>query len=120
MRRCLAAAAALALFAFAGCDGTDGTRGPCAAGGQVLDDPSCQAVETVEDACWKLVECGVLPLDSEDGNDWGDCVDELEFMRAHNRELALVCVDTASCDQLAVRGSPNPGFGEWPDCLELR
>jgi hypothetical protein len=121
MRTCYAAVAALALIAFAGCDGTDGTRGPCAAGGQILDDPSCEAVETVEDACWKLVECGVLPLEGGEGGpaDWGDCVGRFEDMRAHNRELAVLCVDAASCDQLIVNDSPNNPF-EWPDCLELR
>lgn len=116
MRRCLAAVAALAL---AGCEGTDGTRGPCAAGGQILDDPSCD-VESVEDACWKLVQCGVLPLEGEEEGDadWGRCLDRLEDMRAHNRELALVCVESASCDELIVNDSPNNPY-EWPDCLEL-
>lgn len=110
-----------ALFFFASCDGIDGTRGPCAAGGQILEDPSCEAVETIEDACWKLVQCAVIPLDSDEGGprDWGSCVDRLEDMRDHNRDLALACVDAASCDQLIVNDSPNNPY-EWPDCLELR
>jgi hypothetical protein len=116
--RCWLAAAAATLLA--ACDGTDGTRGPCTAGGQILDDGSCFDVETVDDACWKLVECGVLPLDhvDEGGIDWGRCVGHLEGMRAHDRELALACVDAASCDQLIVNDSPDNPY-EWPDCLEL-
>jgi hypothetical protein len=122
MRRCLAATAALGFFFVLGaCDGTDGTRGPCAAGGQILDDPTCHDVETVDDACWKLVECGVIPLESEEGGppDWSNCVGWLEDMREHNRTLAIACVDAASCDQLLVNDSPNNPY-ERPDCLELR
>lgn len=119
MWRRLAAIAALGVLG--SCDGADGTRGPCAAGGQILGDEQCGEVETSEDACWKLVECGVVPLDhvDEGGLDWGRCVGRLEDMGETNRRLALACVDAASCDELIVRGSPNNPQNEWPDCLEL-
>jgi len=112
MRLALCAIAAAVLSA---CDHDgvlDGTRGPCAAGGQVLGD--CPVVETAEDACWKLVQCAVLPVDDEQDpyrRDWGTCVDRIEEMRALDAEVAIACVDAASCDQLATGD-------EWPDCLE--
>lgn len=112
----------LVALSLAACDDTgshDGARGPCAAGGQVLDDRSCFEVETTEDACWKLVECGVIPLDHEnpDGVDWGRCVNRLESYDDDAAATAIACVDLASCDQLTVNDSPANPY-EWPDCLE--
>jgi hypothetical protein len=116
MRRILWAAALVA----AACDGTDdveGTRGPCASGGQLLGDPACFGVASAEDACWKLVDCGVILLLDVDGNlwDWDRCVDHLEGLPDAVARVAIACVGAASCDQLATRG-----FGERPDCLEYR
>jgi hypothetical protein len=113
------AALAAAVLA-AACDGTgsaDGARGPCAAGGQILGE--CGEVETIEDACWKLVECGVMPVEHQDPNarDWQRCVDELSFLEAHRAEAVVACVDASSCDALLVNDSPNNPF-EWPDCFE--
>lgn len=106
-----------ALLVCGACDDgmpTEGTRGPCAAGGQVLDDPRCFAVETPEDACWKLVDCGViLLLNDADPNafDWDNCVARIEGMQSNDQRFALACVEAASCDQL------DDGGGD-PDCLE--
>jgi len=115
----------LALLAVAlaasGCDDNeivDGTRGVCAEGGQILVD--CPPVESAEDACWKLVQCGALPLDDERDpgqEDWGSCVARIERMRELDADVAVACVDAASCDQLATRNAPSDPF-EWPDCLE--
>jgi hypothetical protein len=106
--------------AAAGCDGNgshDGARGRCVSGGQILGE--CDEVATPEDACWKLVECGVVPVDSADDNglDWGRCVERIERMDAPSQDVALACVGAASCDALTVRDSPNNPY-EWPDCLE--
>jgi hypothetical protein len=103
----------------AGCDDVgpvDGTRGPCAGTGEVLgcDDE----VVTIEDACWKLVQCGVIPLDHPDRDeDWGGCVDLLE-RHAATAEVSIACVDLASCDELTLQGSPTNPY-PWPDCLEF-
>jgi hypothetical protein len=118
MKRLAFLPAAVALW---GCDSTqpvDGTRGVCAEGGQILGE--CPPVETAEDACWKLVQCGSFPLDNEDdpnNADWGTCVQRIERLRELDAAAAIACIDAASCDQLTVRGSPTGPF-EWPDCLE--
>ncbi len=120
--RSIAWAALAVWLGAAGCDDTgsvDGTRGPCAAGGQVLgcDDE----VATIEDACWKLVQCGEIPVDhvNEGGADWGNCVERLEELDGSMAAVSIACVDAASCDALAVNGPPGDPY-DWPDCLEFR
>ena len=108
----------LAAIVLAACDGADGARGPCASGGQILGECD-EEVETAEDACWKLVQCGVLPLESDDVADWSDCVFRIEEQIAEpSRDGAIACVDASSCDALIVNDSPSNPY-EWPDCLEL-
>jgi hypothetical protein len=107
-----------ALAVAAGCDGNgsaDGARGPCAAGGQILG--VCGAVETPADACWKLVDCAVIPVDSDDTRDWGDCLDRIEALEPTAAETVIGCVAASSCDALFVNDSPQNPY-EWPDCLE--
>jgi hypothetical protein len=127
MWKSMAAALVLgvALLATA-CDGTDnadGARGSCAAGGQVLGP--CDEVETPEDACWKLVDCGVMPVQADpDGQcgyafDWGKCVGRFDGMDPTSADLAVRCIAASSCDALLVRGSPACP-GEAPDCLEIQ
>jgi hypothetical protein len=111
--------AALLLVACDGVDPADGSRSPCAAGGHVLGEASCGSVDTAEDACWKLVGCGVMPIDDPDGRDWGDCVDRIEGLDAATQDVAIACVRLASCEQLIARGGPDAPW-EWPDCLEYR
>jgi hypothetical protein len=110
MRRHVLAALLAAVLASA-CDGS--TRGPCAAGGQVLGDCP-EPVETPEDACWKLVDCGVIPLESMDQADWADCVDRfVVYQDSDQIDSVLACMDAASCDALQTQ---YPGM--WPDCME--
>lgn len=108
----------LAALGCAACDGNgsaDGARGRCTAGGQVLGD--CEQVATVEDACWKLVDCAVIPVSSDMTRDWGDCVDRIDALDPTSQEAAVACVDAASCDELTVNDSPSNPY-EWPDCLQ--
>lgn len=127
-----AALCAAVLGGSAGCDDTahvDGARGPCLGGGQIfetafetaLDPDPCREVVSIEDACWKLVDCGVFPLDHQDegGLDWGRCVDRLEGYDADTAAVAIACIDATSCDGLVVNDSPHNPY-EWPDCLEYR
>jgi hypothetical protein len=120
MKWMLLASLAAALVA-AACDSTgsaDGARGPCAGGGQILGD--CGEVETPEDACWKIVECGVFPVDAEgDRLDWGRCVDHIESYDDDNQAVVIACVAASSCDALYVNDAPDNPY-EWPDCLEYR
>jgi len=102
----------------AACDGTesaDGARGSCASGGALAgcaDSPT-----TPEGACWRLVECGSLPVDAAgDGDrDWGRCVTALEGLPTGRADLVMTCIATSTCDELLAPGSPNPW--EWPACF---
>lgn len=95
---------------------TQGFHGPCAdpAGSALGCEPV--AIETAEDACWKLVECAAIPLDNGDARDWDDCVARVQRMDAPRRSFALACVEAATCDDLRVPGSPiNPQ--SYPPCF---
>ena len=119
-------AAAAILFGLSGCgdgESLQGTREPCStASGTLLgcdDDP----IESPEDACWRLVECGVIPLDHETEwvLDWASCVGEIERMSEARYEYTLNCIESSSCDDLRVGNSPvNPGSSDpvLPLCLQ--
>ncbi|MCA9678765.1 MAG: hypothetical protein H6709_12375 [Kofleriaceae bacterium] len=117
----LAAVVALATPLAAACDdmgGASGARGACLTGGQLL---GCEdEIVTAEDACWKLVGCGVIPVDNQDpnGRDWGRCVGRIGGYDEDAQQIVIACVATASCDLLTVNDSPVNPY-EWPDCLEL-
>jgi len=85
----------------AGDDTTDGAHAQCTFGGELTDCPD--AARTPEDACWRLVDCGRIPVDDEsDPNafDWGTCVDGLSRLTTDRRQLVLSCVAASSCDEL--------------------
>lgn len=101
----IALASALALAA--GCDFEGSqlppTEGRCAqAPGPLLDCPAAP-IETPEDACRKLLECGAIVLENEDGGgDYFDCLDFLEGLPGYRLDFALACVETSTCDDLKV------------------
>jgi len=111
----------------AACDGSgfsDGNRSPCASGGQIL---GCEeTIETAEDACWKLVQCGVFPVDRvDDGDDnpyddrdFGGCLARIEGRTEETSQIIVECIAASSCDALTVNDSPDNAY-EWPDCLEF-
>ncbi len=113
-------AAALALT---GCDFDDtvGLDTPCAeASGSGL---GCEPfpVETAEDACWKMVECSAIPVESSDSFDWDRCVSYLRGLESFRQEFSLACIEGAQCDELKFSGSPdspsrNPA--NFPPCLQ--
>jgi hypothetical protein len=87
----------------AGDDTSDGARGQCAFGGELTDCPD--SAKTPEGACWRLVDCGRIPIDSEDPNDpgefdWGVCVDGIESLTADRQRLVINCIAASSCDEL--------------------
>jgi len=120
MRRILPPAAfALAVTAAVGCgdDGSaQGFRGPCAAAGSI--DCPTESLATAEDLCWRLVECGSIPVAGpDDGNvfDWPRCVESVNSLDDYQFEFSLACVEGSTCDELKTNGSPNdPGV---PVCL---
>ena len=102
------------LFA-AACSQADGTRGQCAEGGALNACP--EADRTPEGACWRLVDCGAIPLKADDPNrrfDWNDCVDGIEGMTDDRQRLVVDCIAADTCDSLKV--DPNACFllGEAP------
>jgi hypothetical protein len=104
--------------------GEPGLRGECAApGGQALTCPGAP-LEDSEDACWKLVECGAIPVSHPEGRilDWGRCVRQIDRLPAQRYDVAMTCLELSSCDQLRFGGSPDAPDGnnsmQMPPCLE--
>jgi hypothetical protein len=115
--RSLLLGALVGLCALTACDefpGHEGTRGSCASGGVLA---GCEdAAATAEAACWRLVECGILPVDGaeDDSLDWGRCMDELDSYFPERRQAVVQCVTRATCDTLV----PQPGR-PWPYCFQF-
>lgn len=117
------------LWVAAGCgdDGaTPGVRGECASfGGAGLE---CEAapIESPADACERLLECGVIPLENPESSpdccfDWARCMAEIEGLDDFNREIVYACIEASSCDDLKTDRSPEgPGRSEpsLPLCLQ--
>jgi len=90
-----------------GDDTVDGARGQCATGG-VLDE-CAPADQTPDGACWRLVDCAVIPVRSDANNrfDWGRCVDRIERLTADRQRILISCIASSQCDALKVEGSPD-------------
>lgn len=124
MRRSLILA--LALLPLASCsfdEASPGVRGQC---GATSGEPLCpeDTIETGEDACWRLVECGAIPVASPEGEDFFDqptCERYFQRISEHRFNVSVACVATSSCDQLRFRDGPNgPSTNpeRMPLCLE--
>ena len=116
-------AIAAALAACGDDDTKSGVRGDCAAfGGAGLD---CEPVriQTATEACWRLVECGAIPLENPPDDpgcclDWQFCVREIERLEDFNRDFVLSCVEHSTCDDLKTDRSPD-GTGRGDENLPL-
>jgi hypothetical protein len=124
--RLLLACVSVALLSPA-CDlDEESIQGPRSACGQSEGNLlGCESpdIETPEDACWRLVECGVIPLDHPENYvfDWSQCVRTVETMPQFRLDLTLACIQGSSCDQLKTDNSPeNPSRGgdELPLCIQ--
>lgn len=95
----------------AGDDTADGTRAQCAEGGELND--CADTPRTPMEACWRMVDCGAIPLhETEDfRDDWDSCVDEIERMREHAQQLAVACIGASTCDQLRLQNDRCFSFG---------
>lgn len=103
-----------------GDDVVDGSRANCEYGGTLTDCPD--AARTTEAACWRLVDCGAIPVHHEtDDNefDWGNCVDDLDALTADRRRLIVACIAASTCDELRVPGSPDDPQEGYMSCLRL-
>ncbi len=126
MRRCFAVAMVMVVAStggLAGCgagdDTNEGTRGRCAQGGALTDCPDAE--RTAQGACWRLVDCGAISVESDNENrfTWGRCVDELERQTEDRQRLVISCIAASTCDELRVSGSPrNPNTNEM-HCLRF-
>ncbi len=109
--------ALVALCGLTACDDTldhDGARGACASGGVLAGCPDSPATD--EGACWRLVECGIYPVegDEPDDLDWGRCMDDLAGMVPEQATVVEQCISRATCDELV----PQPGRGR-PFCFQF-
>src|SRR5262245_27151130 len=90
-------------------DTIEGTRAECAQGGALTDCPD--ADRTAEGACWRLVDCGAIPIQSDNDNrfTWGRCVDGLQGQPLDRQRVVISCIAASTCSELRVGGSPgNP------------
>jgi hypothetical protein len=99
---------ACAVLVLVACSASDdvylGSRGSCEFGGTLTDCPN--ADRTVKDACWRLVDCGAIPLHHENDNnrlDWDNCVEGLEQTQEDRRTVIVACIASATCDELRTR-----------------
>ena len=104
----------LILILLAACadDPAPGALSPCdTPAGPLLSCPGPDAFATpltIEGACARLVECGLVAVDHVDDNgnhqnDYKSCVNGLrgDEFPAERLAFTLRCVDVSSCDQLA-------------------
>ena len=101
---------------------TPGLRGPCGSAGGPLSECEGTPIVSAEDACWRLVECGAIPVANPEDDpgccfDWARCVDYVEELPDLDFEVALTCIEHAPCDHLTAGGSPDRTNGR-PPCLE--
>jgi hypothetical protein len=61
--------------------------------------PGSPVTPTVEEACTRLVDCGVIPLES-DGPDWMSCIDNLLGTSAALLDFQLTCIGASTCQDL--------------------
>ncbi len=124
MRRILILALALVpLVACSFDENAPGVRGPC---GATNGEPLCPAesIVTGDDACWKLVQCGSIPIESEEDNIFDEPFCEFFFDRLspHRYRISVACVAASTCDQLRFEDGPvNPRADRperMPLCLE--
>lgn len=101
-----------ALAAACADDRAPGALSPCdTPAGPLLSCPPNQVAEpppAIEDACWRLVECGLFAVENLDdqGNhqgDWVTCVNDLrgDDFTAARLDHVLRCVDASTCQDLA-------------------
>ncbi|HWO24827.1 MAG TPA: hypothetical protein VNO30_39065 [Kofleriaceae bacterium] len=116
--------AALGLVACGGDDAVQGAHGQCAFGGELNDCPDAE--RTPEGACWRLVDCGAIPIayeNPDDPNDrrfdWGQCVDYIAGRTDDRQRIMINCIAASVCDELRVFGSPEDPNRNDIRCIRL-
>jgi hypothetical protein len=104
------------MFVVAACtpgdDTADGTRGLCGEGG-ALNDQCEEPITTARDACWRMVDCGAIPLHQMGGGefDWSRCVEQIERTGDPQARLIMGCVGASTCDQLKANSDACFAYG---------
>jgi len=97
----------------AGDDVADGTRGLCAEGGELNDNGCHTNPQTPWDACWRMVDCGAIPLNQVMGGfDFDDCLDDIESRLDAAQRLVIACIGASTCDQLKITTGRCFRFGD--------
>src|SRR5258708_6925835 len=108
----------LVVCALAACGSTtDGARSLCAAGGAIQGECPLED-RTVEGACWRLVDCGAILLQSPNF-DWPGCVQRIEQAPPQAQQLIIDCVLGSTCDALKGPGSPEGPDPSAMYCLRI-
>jgi hypothetical protein len=98
-------AAALLASIAAGCsfdnDAKPGVQGACFSPTGTPLGCDDQPIESSEDACNKLIACGVVPVENEMGFDYSDCLELIDELESFQFEFALACIEASSCEELA-------------------
>lgn len=111
MKGCLTVVLLALVACGTGDDTADGVRARCAEGGELT---SCaDTPRTPMEACWRMVDCGALPLHQEEDfrDDWDNCVDAIEGMRESAQQLTIACIGSSTCDQLRLNNDRCFLFG---------
>jgi hypothetical protein len=102
-----------------------GYRGECGNAGGTLLGCDDAPIETPEDACWRLVECGAIPVQNPEDQprccfDWARCVEELSELPEWRQAFTLACIEASTCDQLKWSNPDRPTNNdlELPSCLQ--
>jgi hypothetical protein len=98
----------------------DGTRGNCAEGGALTD--TCDGeVSTPADACWRMVDCGAIPIFNDDNNvfDWGNCTDYIDTLTSTRQTLVIACIAGSSCDMLKGDNWPDVPYRDQFQCIRI-
>lgn len=95
-----------------GDDTADGARAQCGEGGALTD--CADSARTPEGACWRLVDCGAIPLHHDETfrSDWNRCVEEIWDAPTVQQSLIVACVAASTCDQLKSDSDRCFAYGE--------
>jgi hypothetical protein len=107
--------------------GIDGTKpvdshDRCAEAGGSLTECGPAALSGAEDACWRLAQCGAIPVANPEADpsccfDWAACVARVGALPDEQFESALACIEAATCDELRGRAAAGRA-ADLPTCLD--
>jgi hypothetical protein len=102
--------------------GLDEASSECAGSDGLVPECDPAPVAGAEDACWRLVQCGAIPVANPESDpsccfDWAACVAHVDHLPDQQFELALACVESTTCEEQRA-GSSADRAAELPFCLE--